>query len=71
MDLSQQALESAREEASAKGVSNIDFVVADLGDFDESAEPKAFDLITTFDAIHDQAKPVVSENSSRAQAARW
>ena len=30
----------------------------DLSDFDETAEPDAFDLITTFDAIHDQVKPM-------------
>ena len=30
----------------------------DLSDFDETAEPEAFDFITTFDAIHDQAKPL-------------
>ncbi len=30
----------------------------DLTDFDQTAEPEAFDLVTTFDAIHDQAKPL-------------
>src|SRR5690606_30042678 len=30
----------------------------DLSSFDEDAEPAAFDLVTTFDAIHDQAKPL-------------
>ena len=30
----------------------------DLSDFDETAEPEAYDFITTFDAIHDQAKPL-------------
>ena len=30
----------------------------DLSDFDEKAEPESFDLITSFDAIHDQVKPL-------------
>jgi SAM-dependent methyltransferase len=32
--------------------------VTDLSHFDESAEVESFDLIATFDAIHDQAKPL-------------
>ena len=33
-------------------------MVTDLSNFDEKAEDEAFDLVTTFDAIHDQAKPL-------------
>jgi 2-polyprenyl-3-methyl-5-hydroxy-6-metoxy-1,4-benzoquinol methylase len=40
------------------GYDNIEFIVADLGNFDQMAEPGSFDFITTFDAIHDQAKPL-------------
>jgi len=29
-----------------------------LSDFDVTAEPERFDFITTFDAIHDQARPL-------------
>ena len=29
----------------------------DLSDYDRTAEPEAFDFVTTFDAIHDQAQP--------------
>ena len=58
LDLSQEAIEFARAEALAKDLNNIEFVVADLSDFDEMAESEAFDFITTFDAIHDQAKPL-------------
>ncbi|MFQ6024864.1 MAG: class I SAM-dependent methyltransferase, partial [Acidiferrobacterales bacterium] len=58
IDLSQEAIEFARRTAAAKGVPNIEFVAADLGDFDESAEVEAFDLVTTFDAVHDQARPL-------------
>lgn len=57
MDLSDEAISSARDEASYKQLSNVDFVAADLSDFDETAPAGAFDLVTTFDAIHDQAKP--------------
>ena len=31
---------------------------ADLRDFDRRASPGAWDLVTTFDAVHDQAKPL-------------
>ena len=30
----------------------------DLSDFDSTAEPEAYDFITTFDAVHDQARPL-------------
>lgn len=33
-------------------------VAVDLSDFDERAEPDSFDFITTFDAVHDQARPL-------------
>jgi ubiquinone/menaquinone biosynthesis C-methylase UbiE len=58
MDLSQEAIRVGREEASAKGVKNVEFVSVDLSDFDRTAEPESFDLITTFDAVHDQSKPL-------------
>jgi 2-polyprenyl-3-methyl-5-hydroxy-6-metoxy-1,4-benzoquinol methylase len=58
MDLSQEAIAGARAEASGRGLTNVEFTVRDLGDFDEEAEPELFDFITTFDAVHDQAKPL-------------
>jgi 2-polyprenyl-3-methyl-5-hydroxy-6-metoxy-1,4-benzoquinol methylase len=58
MDLSPEAIDIARREASLAGLRNIEFVVRDLSDFDETAEPDAFDFITTFDAVHDQARPL-------------
>ena len=58
IDLSPEAIEAACRETSYKGLRNIEFVIRDLSDFDESAEPDVFDLITTFDAIHDQARPL-------------
>jgi 2-polyprenyl-3-methyl-5-hydroxy-6-metoxy-1,4-benzoquinol methylase len=58
IDLSSEAIGSARSEAAQKGLHNAEFIVRDLSDFHETAEPEAFDFITTFDAIHDQAKPL-------------
>jgi 2-polyprenyl-3-methyl-5-hydroxy-6-metoxy-1,4-benzoquinol methylase len=58
LDLSDDAIACAREEASRAGRDNVEFATADLTHFDETAEPEAFDLITTFDAIHDQAQPL-------------
>jgi ubiquinone/menaquinone biosynthesis C-methylase UbiE len=58
MDLSSEAILFAWEEAASKKLRNIEFIVADLSRFDETAEVEAFDFVTTFDAIHDQAKPL-------------
>jgi ubiquinone/menaquinone biosynthesis C-methylase UbiE len=58
MDFSDEALRVARDEASAKGLKNVEYQAVDLGDFDRTAEPASFDFITTFDAVHDQAKPL-------------
>jgi SAM-dependent methyltransferase len=41
----------------AEGLTNLRFEARDLSDFDTSAESAAFDLVTTFDAVHDQARP--------------
>ena len=57
-DLSTEAVEFARENAKLRGLNNIDFVIKNLTDFDETAVPEAYDFITSFDAIHDQAKPL-------------
>ncbi len=58
MDFSEEAIRAARDDAAARGLTNVEFIVADLSDFDTTAEPEAFDFVTTFDAIHDQAKPL-------------
>jgi 2-polyprenyl-3-methyl-5-hydroxy-6-metoxy-1,4-benzoquinol methylase len=57
-DLSAEAIGWAREQAQQAGLSNVNFEARDLSDFDETAPPQAFEFITTFDAIHDQAKPL-------------
>jgi cyclopropane fatty-acyl-phospholipid synthase-like methyltransferase len=56
IDLSEDAIAYARTQAA--GLQGLEYVVSDLSDFDRKAEPDSFDLITTFDAVHDQAKPL-------------
>lgn len=54
-DLSPEAVASAKREAEALRLTNVHFEVRDLCDLDGA---DCFDLITAFDAIHDQADPV-------------
>ncbi len=54
IDLCSDAIEMAIAEASARNVHNVTFEARDLSDFDEVA---AFDVITSFDAVHDTKDP--------------
>lgn len=56
LDLSADAIGFAREHGA--GLANLEYHVRDLSDFDRTAEPESYDLIATFDAIHDQAQPL-------------
>lgn len=56
-DLSAEALAWAGSQAREAGLANLRFEVRDLSDFDKTAEPAAYDFVTTFDAVHDQARP--------------
>jgi cyclopropane fatty-acyl-phospholipid synthase-like methyltransferase len=58
VDLPEEAVTYARTEGTARGLQNVEFVVADLSDFDRTAEPTSFEVVTTFDAVHDQAWPL-------------
>ena len=58
MDLSMEAIAAGRTESVARRLGNVEFVAVDLSDFDQRAETEAYDLITTFDAVHDQARPL-------------
>lgn len=58
VDLSPEAIDTARRQAQEKKLTNIDFAVRDLSNFDQTNDCEAYDLITAFDAIHDQAKPL-------------
>ena len=53
-DLSEQAIGAARRTAADRGLENVRFAVQDAATMSESG---AYDLITTFDAVHDQAWP--------------
>jgi SAM-dependent methyltransferase len=57
-DLSVDAIAYASAEAEAGGLGNVHFEARDLSTFDRDADPDAFDYVTTFDAVHDQAKPL-------------
>ena len=37
---------------------NVEFIIKDLSDFHQTAPEAKYDFITTFDAIHDQGKPL-------------
>ena len=54
LDLQPSVVESGRSRAIAAGLTNLTFQVCDLTTWDGD---NAFDLVTAFDAIHDQAKP--------------
>lgn len=53
-DIADAALETGRAEAAAAGVTNAEFVTRDAAQLNE---PPRFDIITSFDAVHDQAHP--------------
>ena len=58
MDLSREATEYARAKATKQGLHNVEFIAADLSPFDTTAEPEAFDFVTTFEAMDDLANPL-------------
>lgn len=63
-DFSDEAIATARREAAAWGLDNARFEVLDVGGW---AAEEAFDAVTAFDAIHDQAHPAqVLANIHRA-----
>lgn len=65
-DFSAEAIGAARAGAAAKSLTNVRFELRDVADL-TGAGP--FDLITAFDAIHDQAQPAaVLEGIARALA---
>lgn len=57
VDLSAEAVEFANTEARSRGLGNVSFEVLDAATLAESKSPASYDLVTTFDAIHDQARP--------------
>lgn len=63
IDLSDEAIAAARAEARSWGLQNAGFEVRDVA---EPPEASAYDLITVFDAIHDQAHPATVLANARA-----
>ncbi|WP_237568745.1 class I SAM-dependent methyltransferase [Mycolicibacterium lacusdiani] len=64
IDFSDEGLAVGRAESQALGLSNASFVAKDVAELDVV---EAFDVITVFDAIHDQAQPArVLTNIHRA-----
>ena len=53
-DIREEALDEARAKAESLGLRNVRFVSKDLRAMEE---PEAYDLVTAFDVIHDQAQP--------------
>ncbi|HTV99726.1 MAG TPA: methyltransferase domain-containing protein [Streptosporangiaceae bacterium] len=53
-DFSDAGLAAARAEADRNGLTNVRFFMRDAA---RLGEPARFDFITTFDAVHDQARP--------------
>jgi SAM-dependent methyltransferase len=63
-DIAEEGLRAARAEAMANGLGNVSFVQRDAATIDAAA---AYDLVTAFDAIHDQVEPrTVLRNIRRA-----
>ncbi|BBX01999.1 methyltransferase [Mycolicibacterium moriokaense] len=64
IDFSDEGLAVARVEAASLGLANATFIAKDVAALDDS---ETYDVITVFDAIHDQARPAkVLENIYRA-----
>ena len=56
IDLSEEAI--AYAQANTAGLQNIEYHARDLSDYASWAPADSYDLITTFDAVHDQAQPL-------------
>jgi len=52
LDISEEGIEAGRAEAKEGGLANASFEVVDAIDL-----PGSYDFVTTFDSIHDQARP--------------
>jgi 2-polyprenyl-3-methyl-5-hydroxy-6-metoxy-1,4-benzoquinol methylase len=58
VDLSADAIAYAKQQAEQAQLNNLYFEARDMTDFDVFNNDEQYDLITTFDAIHDQARPL-------------
>ncbi|WP_153397630.1 class I SAM-dependent methyltransferase [Ornithinicoccus halotolerans] len=62
MDFSAEAVQFAQADAAARGLANAEFRLQDVARWDE---PGRYDLVTAFDAIHDQADPAAVLRAAR------
>ena len=59
IDISREAIETARSEASRQKLDNLEFVIQDAAILKDAPKFKeAFDYVTAFDAVHDQTRPL-------------
>ena len=58
LDLSPEPIAYAHQQAATKGLRNVEFIQGDAVSLDRHFTPETFDLIATFDAIHDQGQPL-------------
>jgi 2-polyprenyl-3-methyl-5-hydroxy-6-metoxy-1,4-benzoquinol methylase len=56
-DISKEAIKNAHSQSLLYGNKNVDFKVKDVSKILDPSTNLSFDLITAFDAIHDQAEP--------------
>lgn len=54
IDFSQEVLDVGAKRANERGLDNVEFIALDAAEIDM---PEAFDIVMSFDAIHDQAHP--------------
>ena len=59
-DISEEAITKAQLQAKTHDNKNVKFEVKDISKFLNSSKNLSFDLITAFDAIHDQADPATA-----------
>jgi ubiquinone/menaquinone biosynthesis C-methylase UbiE len=58
LDFSPEATDFARRNAAARDLKNVEYLTADAARLEDHIPPASIDLLTTFDAIHDQARPL-------------
>jgi len=67
IDISEEALQTARTSAAKRGLTNVTFIQQDAAALDASSVlAGTFDYVTAFDAIHDQTQPLAALRGVRA-----
>ncbi|MBW0013488.1 class I SAM-dependent methyltransferase [Mycobacterium sp.] len=67
IDFSEEAIATGVQEAARLGLTNATFESHNLAELDQASKKEVYDVITVFDAIHDQAQPArVLQNIHRA-----